>query len=141
MTTTYTRTAPSRRVLPAAHQPGPVTLAIRGVRPNSLPSWEMREQQIEDERRALRELRKRVANAVTLGIAFLDETGGDPDLEATGEDDEDTHDREAVNEDGGDIQDEPHDAEEDDDQDSGIGDGDGLAEQAGFSGHAYGAAV
>lgn len=81
---TYTR--PRRAaVRPAVRRPGPVTLAIRGIRPNELPSWEMRQQQIEDE--ALRDLRRRVAKAVSVGIDFLDETGGDPDLE-DGADDE-----------------------------------------------------
>lgn len=68
-------------------------------------------------------------------INFLDDTEGDPDLELSGdereaswpegnrgflggahnEDDEDTHDAEALNEDGGNITDEPHDDNELDD--------------------------
>lgn len=82
MTIHQTRTTPSRRVPPAAQQPGPVTLAIRGVRPNSLPSWEMREQQIEDERRALRELRERIASRIEADLAILDALDSDSDLEA-----------------------------------------------------------
>ncbi|MHC2017159.1 hypothetical protein [Methylobacterium sp. CM6247] len=61
--------------------PGPVTLAIRGVRSNELSSWEMRQGQLDDEAKALRDLRRRVANAVEAAIAFLDATGGDPDAE------------------------------------------------------------
>lgn len=100
MTTTQTRTAPSRRVPPAARQPGPVTRAIRGLRPNEAPTWEIRQSQIAAEERAtLLALRRRVAQAVADGIDFLDATGGDPDFEVTREDDEDTNDAEAVNED------------------------------------------
>lgn len=100
MTTTQTRTAPSRRVPPAARKPGPVTLAIRVLRPNEAPSWEIRQAEIAaEERAALRALRRRVAQAVADGIDFLDATGGDPDFEVTREDDEDTNDAEAVNED------------------------------------------
>jgi hypothetical protein len=83
MTTTQTRTAPSRRVPPAARQPGPVTLAIRALRPNEAPTWEQRQREIDAEERAtLRALRKRVAQAVSDGIDFLDATGRDPDLDA-----------------------------------------------------------
>nr|USU32905.1 hypothetical protein NG677_04180 [Methylobacterium sp. OTU13CASTA1] len=82
MTTTQTRTAPSRRVPPAARQPGPVTLAIRALRPNEAPTWEQRQREIDaEEREAMRALRRRVAKAVSDGIDFLDATGGDPDLE------------------------------------------------------------
>lgn len=141
MTTTQTRTAPSRRVPPAARQPGPVTRAIRALRPNEAPTWEMRQREIDaEERAALRALRKRVAQAVSDGIDFLNATDGDPDLE-DGADAEPSlgslggtaesygghglgmvaetwaggtiSDREIQNEDGGDINDEPQDPEED----------------------------
>lgn len=203
MTTTQTRTTPSRRVPPAARQPGPVTRAIRGLRPNEAPTWAQRQREIEaEEREAMCALRRRVAEAVAAGIDFLDRTDGDADLEDGGDDEpslcgasscylggtltpstslgddreddagdnpeeENEHasecdrgedslgsvggtapglgmsqtswslgfmgDIEAVNEDGGDINDEPHDAEEDDDQDSGIGDLEGLHEQVGLA--------
>ncbi|CAA2102002.1 hypothetical protein MBUL_01464 [Methylobacterium bullatum] len=67
--------------------PGPVTLAIRGVRPNERSSSEMRQRQMVEEAKALRDLRRRVANAVEVAIAFLDAAGGDPDFE-DGADDE-----------------------------------------------------
>ena len=67
-------------------QPGPVTRAIRNLRPNELSSWELRQRQMEEEAKALRDLRRRVAKAVSVGIAFLDETGGDPDVEADDDD-------------------------------------------------------
>lgn len=87
MTTIQTRTAPSRRVPPAARQPGPVTRAIRGLRPNEAPTWEMRQREIDaEERAAMRALRRRVAEAVTVAIDFLDATGGDPDLESDADD-------------------------------------------------------
>lgn len=93
MTTIHTRTAPIAPVPPAAHQPGPVTLAIRGLRPNSLPSWEMRQRQIEDERRALRELRERIAGRIEADIALLDRLDGEADFEL--DDLEEQHDAEA----------------------------------------------
>jgi len=158
MSTIHTRTAPSRRVPPAARQPGPVTRAIRGMRPNEAPTWEQRQREIDvEEREAMRALRRRVAQAVADGIDFLDATGGDPDLDADytttehapdgglrtvgrSTDDEpslcgigghvmfghqhelpvtgggcggNAFDLEGEDEHGGDVQDEPHDAEED----------------------------
>ena len=94
MTTIHTRTAPSRRVPPAAHQPGPVTLAIRALRPNAILSRDVLEAQQEDERRALRELRERIAGRIEADLAMLDALDGDPDFEVLHEDDEDTHDAE-----------------------------------------------
>ena len=47
--------------LPAARQPGPVTLAIRDVRPDQPSSWPLLDRQIEEERRAIEALRRRIA--------------------------------------------------------------------------------
>ncbi|TXN27142.1 hypothetical protein [Methylobacterium sp. WL19] len=59
-----------------------MTIAIRELRSNELPSWEIREAEMRRQEAAdLRALRRRVAKAVTTGIAFLDETGGDCDVE------------------------------------------------------------
>lgn len=85
---TYTR--PRRAaVSPAVRlSGGPVTRAIRALRPNEMPSWEIREAEMRRQEAAdLRALRRRVAKAVAEGIDFLDATGGDPDLE-DGADDE-----------------------------------------------------
>lgn len=125
----------------AGSQSGPVTKVVRAIRPSNSSTWELRQRESEaEERAAMRALRRRVAAIVMDGIAFLDETGGDPDLE-DGADDEPSlgslggtassygdhgfgmfaetwaggtlTDREIQNEDGGDINDEPHDPEED----------------------------
>lgn len=80
--TTYTR--PRRAaVSPAARlSGGPVTQAIRALRPNEMPTWEIREAEMRRQEAAdMRALRRRVAKAVSAGIDFLDATGGDPDLE------------------------------------------------------------
>ncbi|WP_156465586.1 hypothetical protein [Methylobacterium sp. Leaf106] len=72
--------------LPAAPTVGPVTRAIRGLRPNEMPSWEIREAEMRRQEAAdLLALRRRVAKAVAEGIDFLDATGGDPDLEDDGD--------------------------------------------------------
>lgn len=66
----------------------------------------------DDPARAATLLRRELGALVTRALALLDDLDGDPDLE-DGADDEDGNDLEAVNEDGGDIQDEPHDEEPD----------------------------
>lgn len=81
MSTIHTRTAPSRRVPPAAPQLGPVTLAIRALRPNPILSRDALDAQHEDERRALRELRERIAGRIEADLALLDALDGDCDLE------------------------------------------------------------
>ena len=80
ITQTYTR--PRRAaVSPAAI--GPVTRAIRGLRPNEMPSWEIREAEMRRQEAAdLLALRRRVAKAVAQGIDFLDATEADCDAEA-----------------------------------------------------------
>jgi hypothetical protein len=116
---TYTR---PRRAAVSPAAVGPVTRAIRGLRPNEMPSWEIREAEMRRQEAAdLLALRRRVAKAVAQGIDFLDATGGDPEMEDTGEDDEDTNDAEAVNEDRDDCDDEP--------SDNGIADTGGMYEQ------------
>ncbi|GJE52534.1 hypothetical protein GOFOIKOB_5607 [Methylobacterium tardum] len=71
-------------------QPGPVTIALAAMR-SADPDLD---------RQRLRELRRRIADRIEADIALLDALDGDTDLE-----DENEH--------GGDIQDEPHDPEED----------------------------
>ena len=52
-------------------QPGPVTLAVRAMRPNEIPTWEVRQAQIDaEERAALRALRARI-NAQFAAVAAL----------------------------------------------------------------------
>lgn len=82
MTIHQTRTAPSRRVPPAAHQPGPVTLAIRALRPNTMLSRDALDVQHEDERLALAALKARIADRIEADFALLDALDGDADLEA-----------------------------------------------------------
>lgn len=69
-------------------QPGPVTLAIRTLRRNEAPSWEMGQRQINEEREALRALRKRIQDQidadltrVDLCLHALDLMDGDADIE------------------------------------------------------------
>lgn len=79
---------------PAVRQPGPVTRAIRGLRPNEAPTWEQRQREIDaEERAAMRALRRRIAKAVTVAIDFLDRTEGDAELED--DETEEQHDAEA----------------------------------------------
>jgi hypothetical protein len=80
----------------------------------------------ETERERVRALRKRIADRIEADLALLDMLTGDADLE-----DENEH--------GGDVQDEPHDEEEDDDRDSGCGDPAGAFEQYGGPVGAWGA--
>lgn len=58
MTIHQTRTAPSRRVLPAAQQPGPVTLAIRTIRG------------VDPEREALHALRADIAARIAADLVL-----------------------------------------------------------------------
>ena len=87
----------------------------------------------ETERERVRALRKRIADRIEADLALLDMLAGDADLEPSlaswtlGSND----DREEENERGGDVQDEPHDPEEDDDCDSGCADPAGAFEQYG----------
>lgn len=153
---------------PAVRQPGPVTLAIRGARPHSLPSWEMREQQLADERRALKALRQRIEAQIDADLArvdrclnALDLMDGDADVEQdVGEMPE------AADHTGRDLDNEPslcgliadpsfsflgsglddgeHDAGDDrehDEAERGIGDEDGYVEQFGGTANSYGCAV
>jgi hypothetical protein len=69
---------------------GPVTIAITAMR-SADPDLD---------RQHLRDLRRRIADRIEADIALLDALDGDTDLEAE-------------NEHGGDVQDEPHDPEED----------------------------
>jgi hypothetical protein len=71
-------------------QLGPVTVAIAAMR-SADPDLD---------RQRLRELRRRIADRIEADIALLDALDGDPDQE-----DENEH--------GGDVQDEPHDADQD----------------------------
>ena len=59
MTTHQTRTSPFRRVPPAAHQPGPVTVAIRAIRGT------------DPEREALHALRASIAARIAADQALL----------------------------------------------------------------------
>ena len=97
-------------------QPGPVTLALRAMR--AADPDQAAHDAIEAIRRGLdrhfseadwkrlKALRQRVAARIEFDLALLDVLAGDADLE-------DGHDQERENEHGGDIQDEPHDPEED----------------------------
>ena len=92
--------------LPSA-QVGPVTQAIRACRPVDPADRAVGEIQIglasffaDADRQRVRELRRRIADRIEADLALLDALDGDPDLENE-------------NEHGGDIQDEPHDPEED----------------------------
>jgi hypothetical protein len=83
--------------------------------------------QAENLRRRMEAAVQRMLDAAERLIAELDAIEPDPDLE-------DSHDAEAVNEDGGNILDEGHDER----WDSGVGDKDGLEEQFGaFVGAGY----
>lgn len=53
-------------------QSGPVTLAIRAMRSNEAPSWEMRQRQIDEERQALNALRVRIATQFAADTALLE---------------------------------------------------------------------
>lgn len=79
MTTIHNRTAPSRRVPPAAQQPGPATLALRALRRPSLRNVMLRAQI--EEQQALEALKERIANRIEADIALLDSLEGDPDIE------------------------------------------------------------
>jgi hypothetical protein len=95
-------------------QLGPVTQAIRTMRAadRCTPAVQHADQAIADiqiglasffadaDRQRVRELRRRIADRIEADIALLDALAGDADLEAE-------------NEHGGDVQDEPHDPEED----------------------------
>jgi hypothetical protein len=61
---------------------GPVTLAIRAARHRANPTSALLAAQHQEERRALRELRERIASRIEADLAILDALGGDPDLEA-----------------------------------------------------------
>lgn len=54
-------------------QPGPVTLAIRGLRTNEAPSWDVRQAQINaEERAALRDLRRRIKGQIEADLNRVD---------------------------------------------------------------------
>ena len=100
----------------AGRQPGPVTLALRAMRATdpdqaAHDAIEAIRRGLdryfsEADRKRLEALRQRVSARIEFDLALLDVLAGDADLEDGG-------DAEAVNEDGGDINDEPHDPEED----------------------------
>lgn len=92
--------------LPSA-QVGPVTRALRACRPVDPADQAIADIQIglasffaDADRQRVRELRRRIADRIEADLALLDALDGDTDLEAE-------------NEHGGDVQDEPHDVEED----------------------------
>lgn len=117
-------------------QPGPVTVAIRAMR--AADSDTAADDAIEairqgldryfseTDRQRVRELRRCIADRIEADMAALDALGGDADFEpslgapnpfSAGPADDwaagSTDDREEENEHGGDVQDEPHDPEED----------------------------
>jgi hypothetical protein len=69
-------------------QPGPITIALAAM------------QAADPDRQRIRDLRRRIADRIEADIALLDALDGDTDLQEE-------------NEHGGDIQDKPHDPEED----------------------------
>ena len=88
-------------------QLGPVSRAIRACRETDPADQAIADIQIglasffEDaDRQRVRELRRRIADRIEADLALLDALAGDADFEPD-------------NEHGGDVQDEPHDAEED----------------------------
>lgn len=104
----------------SGRQPGPVTDAIRAMRREEPPlplEWLA---DLAAGRAALQNLRKRIADRVEHDLAILDALDGDADCE-----DENEH--------GCDINDEPHDPEED----SGADDAGAVSYPAQFSGYNY----
>ena len=82
------RSAPPLLGRGLGRQSGPVTIALAAM------------QAADPDRQRIRDLRRRIADRIEADLALLDALDGDPDLEVE-------------NEHGGDIQDEPHDPEED----------------------------
>lgn len=103
MTFHHHRTAHPAPVPPAACQSGH---ASRIVAPGGPVSRALSNGRGERER-----MRAFIADRIEAMIALMDRLDGDPDFE-------DGHDLEAENEHGGDVQDEPHDPEEDRDDDA-----------------------
>lgn len=87
--TSFSFSRPRQGARPVAKQLGPVTRAIRALRPNEAPTWEVRQALIDaEEREALRALRKRIKAQIDSDLArvdrclnALDLIDGDADIE------------------------------------------------------------